>query len=394
MLVNCTDQLLDQGGNQTDFFRSLPTEQMWNRLHSLVAVMRQNQGLLTNRSPHFFNIEVARVVLLAQTHGGIVITLVHAVTLLGNMEQATQSGFQQTALVQQTIQPMHLLTHKGQVLRRAARMRTSWRGLTRCVTGQSHHQRRSVNRVKPDLIDAVAPVAVIVQHPLHRIGKVFLRFQKRVVWLYGLTLFLDALGPLMCQGRPRVGAGPGLVGQTHGMQGFQQRGGIRRGQGFYPRLQGAFVKSQVDFRHACSRGKTAIRLGVGLHNLGNFSQIALAHRHQIGVVQQGVIIRRVLNRGPINPCRQQINLVNRAGELAVFFTAHTAGHKNAQMPDTIVRGKDDGLVVTAHIIIVQVQVRNPAQSLCRRGDVVTKRAEHHNGRADIAQINPNPVRGQ
>ena len=91
-------------------------QQVRNRFHGFMTMMRQHQGLLANRSTHFFNIKLASIVLLAQAHGGMVITLVHAVALLGDMEQTAQCRLQQTAFVQQTVQSVHLLTHKRQML--------------------------------------------------------------------------------------------------------------------------------------------------------------------------------------------------------------------------------------------------------------------------------------
>ena len=46
------------------------------------------------------------------------------------------------------------------------------------------------------------------------------------------------------------------------------------------------------------------------------------------------------------------------------------------------------------VAVVPVQVSDPAQRLRRRRDVVAIRAEHQDGRADVAQVDADAVRGQ
>src|SRR5436190_11221178 len=63
------------------------------------------------------------------------------------------------------------------------------------------------------------------------------------------------------------------------------------------------------------------------------------------------------------------------------------------MPDTLVDGVDDGLSVGPKLIYVLVQIENPSERLLRRSDVVALRAEHHDGRTDVAQVDRGAVRG-
>ena len=57
-------------------------------------------------------------------------------------------------------------------------------------------------------------------------------------------------------------------------------------------------------------------------------------------------------------------------------------------------GVDDGLVVGDQVVLVAVQVGDPAQRLARRGDVVAVGAEHHDRRAYVAQVHAHAVGGQ
>ena len=60
--------------------------------------------------------------------------------------------------------------------------------------------------------------------------------------------------------------------------------------------------------------------------------------------------------------------------------------------DTRVKALDDGLPVRLDLVDVLIEIENPAECLLGRRDVVTLRAEHHDGRANIAQIDRGAVR--
>src|ERR1700690_257299 len=51
----------------------------------------------------------------------------------------------------------------------------------------------------------------------------------------------------------------------------------------------------------------------------------------------------------------------------------------------------DRLSVRTDIIDIVVEIEYPTQRLLRRRDVVTFRAEHHDWRADCAQVNDGPI---
>ena len=75
------------------------------------------------------------------------------------------------------------------------------------------------------------------------------------------------------------------------------------------------------------------------------------------------------------------------------FFATPAGNEDAEVTDAFMDGVDDGLAVGADLVDALVQIEDPAERLLRRRDVVALRAEHHDRRADIAQVDRGAVRG-
>ena len=53
---------------------------------------------------------------------------------------------------------------------------------------------------------------------------------------------------------------------------------------------------------------------------------------------------------------------------------------------------DDGLPIRADVVDIVVEIENPSERLLRRRDVVAFRAEHHNRRADIPEVDRRSVR--
>ena len=91
--------------------------------------------------------------------------------------------------------------------------------------------------------------------------------------------------------------------------------------------------------------------------------------------------------------RQHVDQVDVGGELLVLLLGHAAGDEDAEMADAVVDGVDDGLAAGAEVVVLLVQVDDPAQRLLRRGDVVALGAEADDRRADVAQVDPLAVAG-
>src|SRR5690606_33853664 len=89
--------------------------------------------------------------------------------------------------------------------------------------------------------------------------------------------------------------------------------------------------------------------------------------------------------------RQDVDEIDVAGELLVFLACHAAGYEDAQVADAFVHRVDDGLVVGADLVVVLVQVGDPAQRLGRGRDVVALGTEHDDGRTDVAHVQPDAV---
>ena len=90
--------------------------------------------------------------------------------------------------------------------------------------------------------------------------------------------------------------------------------------------------------------------------------------------------------------RHQVDHVHARGELGVLLGRHLAGHEDAEVADRLVQRVDDGLAVRDDLVLVLVEVGDPAQRLLRRRDVVAPRAEHDDRRADVAQVDAHAAR--
>ena len=77
----------------------------------------------------------------------------------------------------------------------------------------------------------------------------------------------------------------------------------------------------------------------------------------------------------------------------VLLPGHAAGHEDAEAPDRLVDGVDDGLVVHPYVLDTPVQIEEPAKRLLQRRDVVALRTEHDNGGADDAEVDLHPIAG-
>src|SRR5262249_9798028 len=62
------------------------------------------------------------------------------------------------------------------------------------------------------------------------------------------------------------------------------------------------------------------------------------------------------------------------------------------MTDRVMDGVDDSLAIGADLVDILVQIKNPAERLLRRRDVVAVGAKYDDGRADIAQVDCRSIR--
>src|SRR5262249_6694858 len=90
---------------------------------------------------------------------------------------------------------------------------------------------------------------------------------------------------------------------------------------------------------------------------------------------------------------QRVDQVDIAGELAVLLSGHGSSDKDAEVTDLVMDRVDDGLSIRANVVDIVIEVEDPIQRLLGRGDVVALRAEHHDGRTDIAKVDAEAVGG-
>src|SRR5215475_16010414 len=77
----------------------------------------------------------------------------------------------------------------------------------------------------------------------------------------------------------------------------------------------------------------------------------------------------------------------------MFFAGHPGRNENSQMTHAFVDRVDDRLPKRADLIDILVKIENPAECLRGRRDIVALRAENHDGRANIAQVDSHAVAG-
>ena len=169
----------------------------------------------------------------------------------------------------------------------------------------------------------------------------------------------------------------------------QPFGGLVVHRGTNEGLEQRPVQAQVDLGHPPRRREAALVLGRRLHDGPHVVQGARLEAHypvprdQIGVHGLGGARR---HDGFIQAGRQDVDQVDVGGELLVLLLRHTARYKDPQVANALVHGVDDGLAAGADVVILTVQVHDPAQRLLRRGDVVALGTEADDGRADVAQV--------
>ena len=69
-----------------------------------------------------------------------------------------------------------------------------------------------------------------------------------------------------------------------------------------------------------------------------------------------------------------------------------ARHEDAEVANALVQAVDDRLTGRDNLVLVVVEVEDPAQRLLWRRNVVTPRTEHDDRRLDVAQVDSHAVR--
>ena len=152
--------------------------------------------------------------------------------------------------------------------------------------------------------------------------------------------------------------------------------------------QGA-VQAEIDLRHPPHGGEAAFVLGVGLDDGPDVVQGARLEAHDPVAADQvriGRVGRLRRHHRLVQAGRQHVDQVDVGGEFLVLLLGDAARDEDAEMADALVDGVDDGLAAGADVVVLAVEIDDPAQRLLRRGDVVALGAEADDRRADVAQV--------
>ena len=144
------------------------------------------------------------------------------------------------------------------------------------------------------------------------------------------------------------------------------------------RLDERAVEAVVDLRHAGDRGEALVVLVAVGAERADVVQAARLQAEEILAVDQvamlGGLVDLVDHR-LVEAGRHQVDHVHAGGEFGMFLGRHLARDEDAEMADRLVQGVDDGLAVGDDLVLVVVEIGDPAQRLLRRRDVVAPRAE-------------------
>ena len=252
----------------------------------------------------------------------------------------------------------------------------------------------SVDELECLFASVVAHVAIEVERLLdgRRDGR--LQREEGVVGRHRMPRFTHPLRLFGKRYRERIAVGPKFVAHPQRVEQSHPVGGGRRDHRPHPRLHEAAIQPEMDVRQMRHRRKAPVALRVRLHDGPDVRHTASLDRHHVIAVDQ-LAVRRVgglvCDLRLIDAGGQHVDQVDVVHELAMLLSSRAARHEDAQVPDALVRRIDDGLVVAEHFRVVAVHVGHEAERLRRRCDVVAIGAEHDDGRADIAQVEPHAV---
>ena len=256
-------------------------------------------------------------------------------------------------------------------------------------------RRRAVDRQEHVLAQRFGHIPPGVEACDDLLGDRFLHREKRVVCGDRPPILARPLGHGLNRRHQRIRIGEKFVLQPQGMQLAHGVGDRGRGHGADRRLRECAIEGEVDLRHARRSGKAALVLRIVTAERTNVVECPrLAAHYPLASDEVGADRVRPLGLQHrfVKSWRQHIDQVDIAGELVVLLACDAGGNKNAEMPHGFMDRVDNGLAVGAELIDVLIEIQNPSERLLRRSDIVALRAEHHDRRTDIAQVDCRSVR--
>ena len=173
------------------------------------------------------------------------------------------------------------------------------------------------------------------------------------------------------------------------MQLPHQVGALAVGQGLHGRLGERAIEPVIDLGDAGRGGEALVVFLAVAAERADVVERARLQTEQILAVDQvgmGGIVVDLGDHGLVQAGRQEIDHLHARGELGMLLGRHLARDEDAEMADRLVQRVDDGLAVGDDLVVVLVEIGDPAQRLLRRRDVVAPRAQHDDRRADVAQV--------
>ena len=243
---------------------------------------------------------------------------------------------------------------------------------------------------------AITQIAIAVKGGNDPVRDHRLHMKQGIIGRGRLALLAHLLGQLGDLPHQRVAVRKQLEGQFGRIELVEPFGRLRVGEGLDERLEQGAIQAEVDFRDSPGGGETSLVFQAGLNDGPNVVQSARFEARdpvpddQIGVGGVGGLggqHRFVQTR------RQHVDQVDVGGELLMFLLGHPTGDEDTQMADAFVDGVNNGLTAGAQIVVLRIEIDNPAQRLLGRGDVVALGTEANDRRTDIAQIDAHPVAG-
>src|SRR5215510_2342883 len=177
--------------------------------------------------------------------------------------------------------------------------------------------------------------------------------------------------------------------QAQGMQPTHRFGRRRIGCGLHERTYPAFVELRVDFSEARNRGEAPVLFN-GVES--KRPDVVECPRLEAGdiLAEYQVPVRSARWEGRDDgfpePRRKHIDQVHILGELRMFLSSDRAGDEHTEMPRLRVDAVDDGLIVRDQVVFGRVDLRDPAERLRRRTDVVAPGTENDDRRSDTLQV--------
>ena len=289
-----------------------------------------------------------------------------------DIEQAANDAFPETAAADLRFELGDARLQTLAVLRRHLRLRRDF-GIRRDADG-GLHRGRSIDAEEERLTECFLRVAPFIEHVDDVLRDGLLELEERIVLCRRLALLANLVS--------RSRDAPSWRAVSPPKASYETRSGCRLAHPFRhlgrnartdPRLHEIPVVREIDFGYTRGGRKPPFIFGrVAAHGPDIVQRAPFASHDPLSArkIGMGRVGGFGFERCLVKPGRQHVDQVDVAREFAVLLLGDAAGDKDAEMPDRLVNGVDDGLSVSADLVDVAVEIENPAERLLRRRDVV------------------------